>query len=206
MTFPAAGGHANLPQGNWSPEIFSKKALMAYRRESVIDAITNSNYYGEISNYGDTVRIIREPDITVNDYTRGQDITPQPLDDDELTLTIDQAKWFAFEVEDVESALSHMNWEDLATDRAGYKMKNAVDSNDLTYISTQVTTANTLGTTASPQQIGFSGLSSVMTPLQVMNRLKRTLALADIPEEKRWFVADPVFYEMLGFGIVIGTN
>jgi hypothetical protein len=61
MAFPTAAGHGNLPLGNFSPVIFSKKAQLAFRKLSVVDAITNSDYMGEISNFGDSVRIMKEP-------------------------------------------------------------------------------------------------------------------------------------------------
>lgn len=61
MAFPAAVGHGNLPNGNFSPVIFSKKAQLAFRKESTAMAITNNDYFGEIANVGDSVRIIKEP-------------------------------------------------------------------------------------------------------------------------------------------------
>ena len=61
MAFPAAVGHGNLPNGNFSPVIFSKKAQLAFRKESTAMAITNNDYFGEIANVGDSDRIIKEP-------------------------------------------------------------------------------------------------------------------------------------------------
>ena len=55
MAFPSAGGYANLPSGNFTPEIFSQKVLKFFRRASVVEDITNTDYAGEIDNYGDTV-------------------------------------------------------------------------------------------------------------------------------------------------------
>ena len=65
MAFPAANGHNNLPNGNFSPVIFSKKAQMAFRKESVAMDVTNSEYFGEIANQGDSVRIMKEPKFWV---------------------------------------------------------------------------------------------------------------------------------------------
>lgn len=96
MVFSSAAGHNNLPNGNWVPTIYSKKVQKFFRRASVAEDITNTDYTGEIASFGDTVRIIKEPTITVSAYTRGQMINPQDLIDDQLTLTIDQANHFAF--------------------------------------------------------------------------------------------------------------
>jgi hypothetical protein len=61
MAFKAAAGYGNLPNGSFSPTIFSKKAQLAFRRASVVQSITNTDYFGEIASYGDSVKIIKEP-------------------------------------------------------------------------------------------------------------------------------------------------
>ncbi len=66
MAFAKASGYTNLNNGNFSSEIFSKQAQLAFRKSAVVSAITNSDYFGEISGQGDSVRILKEPDITVN--------------------------------------------------------------------------------------------------------------------------------------------
>ena len=57
------------------PSIYSKKVLNFFRKASVVEAITNTDYAGEISAFGDSVKIIGEPVISVSDYTRGSDTT-----------------------------------------------------------------------------------------------------------------------------------
>ena len=66
MAFSTAAGYGNLPSGNFVPVIYSQKVLKFFRRASVAEAITNTDYSGEIENFGDTVNIIKEPTITVN--------------------------------------------------------------------------------------------------------------------------------------------
>ena len=65
MAFKTAAGYGNLPNGNFSPVIYSQKVQQAFRKTSVVESVTNSDYFGEIANFGDTVRIIKEPEITV---------------------------------------------------------------------------------------------------------------------------------------------
>ena len=57
------------------PKVYSKQVLNFFRKASVAEAITNTDYAGEIASFGDTVRIIKEPTITVDQYERGQAIT-----------------------------------------------------------------------------------------------------------------------------------
>jgi len=135
MAFTRAVGYNNLPNGSFSPTIFSTKAQMAFRKKAVAEDITNSDYFGEIANYGDVVRIMKEPEITINSYARGTTITPQDLTDTDFQLTVDQANYFAFKLDDIEVQQAHHNWMDLATNRAAYKLADQFDQNVLGYIS-----------------------------------------------------------------------
>ena len=71
MAFSTAAGYGNLPNGNFSPIIYSKQVQLAFRKSTVIGDVTNSDYFGEIANQGDTVKIIKEPEISVSAYARG---------------------------------------------------------------------------------------------------------------------------------------
>ena len=96
MAFPSASAYGNLSQGNFSPVLYSKKVQVAFRKTSVAQAITNTDYFGEISGMGDAVRVILEPEIDVRSYARGTQIAAQDLDDSDFTLVVDKANYFAF--------------------------------------------------------------------------------------------------------------
>jgi len=135
MAFQTAAGYGNLPNGNFSPVIYSQKVQKAFRKSSIVEDITNSDYFGEIANFGDSVRIIKEPEITVKEYSRGTQITAQDIDDEDFTLVVDQAHYFAFKMDDIEDAHSHVNFMDMATDRAAYRLRDQFDQEVLGYIS-----------------------------------------------------------------------
>ena len=135
MAFKTAAGYGNLPNGNFSPVIYSKQVQLAFRKSTVVGSITNSDYFGEISAMGDTVRIIKEPEITVKEYARGAQITPQDLDDEDFTLVVDKANYFAFKMDDIEEAHSHVNFSQLASDRAAYRLADQYDQEVLGYLS-----------------------------------------------------------------------
>mgnify|MGYP000064801844 CR=1 FL=1 len=135
MAFTSAAGYGNLPNGNFSPVIYSKQVQLAFRKAAVCEAITNSDYFGEIAAMGDSVKIIKEPEITVKAYERGTTITPQDLDDEDFNLTIDKANYFAFKVDDIEEAHSHVNFQSLASDRAAYRLADQFDQDVLGYLS-----------------------------------------------------------------------
>src|SRR6056300_760880 len=135
MAFTSASGYGNLPNGNFSSVIYSKKVQLALRKSTVVGDITNSDYFGEIAAQGDTVRIIKEPEISVSSYARGTQITAQDLDDEDFSLVIDKSNYFAFKVDDIEEAHSHVNFMDLATNRAAYRLADQYDQEVLGYLS-----------------------------------------------------------------------
>lgn len=135
MAFQSAVGHGNLPNGNFSSVIYSKKVQLALRKKTVVGDITNSEYFGEISAQGDTVRIIKEPEISVSAYARGTQIQAQDLDDEDFSLVIDKSNYFAFKIDDIEEAHSHVNFMDLATNRAAYRLADQHDQEVLGYLS-----------------------------------------------------------------------
>ena len=135
MAFQSAAGYSNLPNGNFSSVIYSKKVQLAFRKATVVGDVTNSDYFGEISGQGDTVRIIKEPEISVSPYARGTQINAQDLDDEDFSLVINQANYFAFKVDDIEEQHSHVNFMDLATNRAAYRLADQHDQEVLGYLS-----------------------------------------------------------------------
>jgi hypothetical protein len=193
-TMGKATGYQNLPSGNWAPAIYSQKVQKFFRRASVVEDITNTDYAGEIENFGDTVNIIKEPIITVNDYARGQTVNTQTLADDQIQLTVDQGSYFAFKVDDIEERQSHVNFEALATSSGAYALKKNYDFNVLKaiYSGASTSAANT-GTDGSP----IDGDAAVDTLTDIMSAAKTVLDGNDVPEENRWFVAPPAFYQQL---------
>ena len=205
MAFGTAAGYGNLPSGNFAPQIFSQKVLKFFRRASVAEDITNTDYTGEIENFGDTVNIIKEPTITVSSYTRGSVVNTQNLADDQITLTVDQANAFAFKIDDIEERQSHINFEALATSSGAFSLKRKYDANvlqalsdgaglagaDDASLSGGLTTTNTsLGTASSPINVATDDAG-----INLMLLMARVLDDQSVPEENRWFVAPPVFYE-----------
>lgn len=160
MAFGAAQGWGNLPAGNFSPVIYSKQVQLAFRKSSVVEAITNNDYFGEIANVGDSVKIIKEPEIAVKNYLRGTQVTAQDLDDSDFTLVVDKSAYFAFKVDDIESSQSHINWMSLASDRAAYRLKDNYDQDVLGYMTGFQQAA--LGTVASVARTTAPGTKALV--------------------------------------------
>ena len=207
MAFTTSSGYGNLPSGNFAPSIFSQKVLKFFRRASVAEDITNTDYTGEIENFGDTVNIIKEPTLTVSAYQRGSVVNPQDLADDQITLTVDQANAFAFKIDDIEERHSHVNFEALATSSGAFALKRKFDANvlqsmsdgaglagaDDASLSGGLTTTNSaLGTASAPINVETNDAG-----INLMLLMARVLDDQSVPEEHRWFVAPPIFYEKM---------
>ena len=193
MAFTNSAGYQNLAQGNFTPQIFSQKVQKFFRRASVVEDITNTDYAGEIENFGDTVKIIKEPTITVRDYARGQTVDTQILADDQITMTVDQGSYFAFKVDDIEERQSHVNFEALATSSGAYSLKKNYDYNVLKFIYDNASDGTGSGTDGSP----IDGDAAVDTLANLVSTAKKNLDKNDVPEENRWLVAPPEFFEQL---------
>lgn len=210
------GTGTSTAQPNWLPEVFSQKVQVAFRKSAVVQAVTNTEYFGEIAGFGDTVNIIKEPQITIDTgYTRADTgITTTQLTDDELVLKINYTSAFKFEIDDLERRFSHIGWQDVASNNAAYKIKDSMDSRVLAGIvagtegavstTTSIGSDTTATLTALPAasggvgglQLGYAA-SGQVKPVDLLGRLARLLDDNDVPGEDRWVVAAPAFYEHL---------
>ena len=188
------------------PAIYSKKVLNFFRKASVAEAITNTDYEGEISAFGDSVRIIKEPVISVSSYTRGSNTTATKLTDEEVNLVVDTANAFKFIVDDIETSMSHVNFKEVAASSAAYALRDAFDAAVIAAGFSGLSASSpdhTLGTDSATHLgagvydgSGAVGLD-VTAPLDLLARMAKLLDEQNVPEEGRWIVAPPSFYEQL---------
>ena len=192
------------------PSVYSKKVLNFFRKSSVVEAITNTDYSGEISAFGDSVKIIKEPVISVEAYTRNTDTTETRLTDQETSLVVDSANAFKFIVDDIETNMSHVNFKEVASSSAAYALKDSYDAAVIATMFSGVSSSSpdhVLGAdNATDLGAGVYdgtgnidlGVSGETDPLDLLARMARLLDEQNVPEEGRWFVASPDFYEVLG--------
>ena len=193
------------------PKVYSKKVLNFFRKSSVCEAITNTDYAGDITAFGDSVKIIKEPVITVVNYERGADVTKTALTDQETTLVVDTANAFKFIVDDIETSMSHVNFKEVAASSAAYALRDAFDAGVIAKMIAGVSASSPnhiLGSDNATDlaagtfdgtgnlDIGFG--TNEHDPLDLMAYMARLLDEQDVPEEGRWFLAPPSFYEQLG--------
>lgn len=172
------------------PEIWSAVLLQALETRLVYaqPGVVNRDYEGEIANAGDTVRITSISDPTIGDYVPNTTtITPEELTDAQRTMVIDQSKYFAFKVDDVDQRQALGNVFPEAMRRAAYGLAKVAD----TYVAslyTGVVSGNNLGT------VSVTTGAIAYTQLRL---LKLALDEADIPEEGRYCIAPHWYWSLM---------
>jgi len=130
------------------PEVWSALLLSSLKKAHVYaEAFTNRDYEGEIQAAGDTVRITSISRPTINTYGRNQDITYEELTDAQRTLVVDQEKYWAFSLDDVDAAQARGDVVPEAMSEAAEGLSDVADI----YIAgmyTGVNAANQITTTA----------------------------------------------------------
>jgi len=174
---------------NFIPQIWSARLLENLRKNLVFKNVVNTDYEGEIRNYGDTVKINSIGPITVADYTKNTDINPpETLSDAQRMLVIDQAKYFNFLIDDVDAAQSNPKLMDSAMQEAAYALADKADQ----YLASQyVYAANAIGDDTTPV------VPTATTAYELLVDASIKLDEANIPRTNRWAVVPPWFYGLL---------
>lgn len=118
----------NLPNGNFTPEVWSKKLTVRFYENTCLTEISNTNWEGEIQGQGSKVIIRQPPTISIGDYVIGSKISYQELADDKIELLIDKAKYFAFKIDDIDKAQNDIPAMNAATQDAAQRMRILVDT------------------------------------------------------------------------------
>lgn len=172
------------------PQIWSGLLLAATETKLVYGspAVVNRDYEGEISEAGDVVKITSISDPTIATYTaNGTVIVPQQLTDAQRNLVIDQAKYFAYSVDDIDKAQAKGNVMPTATARGGYGFARTADAY-VASLYTGVATANAIGTVAvTSGDIAYAQLQALALRLDE----------AEVPEDSRYVIARPWFWSLM---------
>ena len=145
MSLSVARIGANFAGGAFVPTIYSAKMQAKFYAASVVPAIANHDWEGEIANFGDKVIIRKIPTINIFDHVVNADLPVQDVSDESITLLIDKAKGYNFNVTYVDEYQSDLAIIEKLTEDAAMQMKVAVDQSVLQSVYSDVATANTIG-------------------------------------------------------------
>jgi len=181
------------------PEIWAASLLVALQKKLVFaqPGVVNRDYEGEISAAGDTVRITSVSDPTIGTYVPNVTaVAPEELSDFQRTMVIDQAKYFAFQVDDVDARQAKGNVLPTVMMRAAYKLADQADQ----YIAGLYTGVQTANFPSSAAAITFTAIGTTATEEfynKVLVQLKVLLDQANVPTEGRYCIVPPWAHGML---------
>lgn len=177
---------------NFIPQIWSSRLLKHLDMNLVFKSLVNTDYEGEIKNFGDTVRVNQIGPIGVNDWVKNRAIDVQDLDSTQAVLTIDQARYFAFQVYDVDAAQANVNLMDAAMERAAFSLAKDID----TFIAGKYKEA---GIKLDNGYTVVSGEASTgeITAYDLIVEISSKFDEKNVPDSGRWLVIPPWFHAML---------
>jgi hypothetical protein len=193
MAFPVAEGVPSL-SGTYIPEIWSGKLLEKFYKATVFAQIANTDYEGEISEYGDKVYIRTVPDIVISEYQKGMSLDVQNPESDNVELLIDKGYYYNVNISDVDKKQSDINFMDAWGQDAAEQMKVKIDYKILNDIYGDVDASNagtTAGKISSGINLGTTGLPVEVTKSNVIDVLVQAGQVLDeqnVPETDRWAV------------------
>lgn len=176
---------------NFIPEVWSARLLEHLDNVHVYASLMNRDYEGDIRAFGDTVHINQLGSIAIKDYD-GTDIDdPEELDGEQQNLVIDQAKYFNFQVKDIDSAQSNPKLIDSAMQRASYGINDVIDN----YLA-QLLVSGCLA-----DNVLYSDTTAV-TPTAAnaydyLVDLGTVLSENNVPMMGRWVVVPPWYHALL---------
>ncbi len=199
MGYPVSAGRPDY-SGNFIPEIWSGKLIENFYDATVLAAISNTDYEGEIRRMGDTVNIRTQPNITIRDYVKGQNLTVENPDAPKLQLVIDKGDYFACVEDDIDRIQSDVKLMDMWSKDASEQMKIKIDQRVLTDLLPGIAAANkgatagqqsaafNLGTTGSPLTVTKDGAGSTTPVVDLIVDMGTVLDEANVPESDRFLV------------------
>ena len=133
---------ATAYSGTFIPEIWSGKLIEKFYDSTVVGAISNTNYEGEIKAHGDKVQIRTRPSININPYQAEQQLVYERPSSGNVVLNIDKGYYFNTILDDVMEVQADINMLNIWAEDAAQQMKIEIDKEVLAYIETEIADPN----------------------------------------------------------------
>jgi hypothetical protein len=191
---PGGPDYSSTGVNGFIPAIWSSRLQPKYYEETFLTEITNNDWEGEIKNQGDTVEIRGIPDVTVNNYQKGQDLDYENLEKAKIRLLINKGKSWSAACDDIDKYQSDLGLLDMWSSDAVQQTKIKIYRDVLNNIYADADSTN-IGTAAG-KKAGDYNMGTTTTPVEV-NRVSILDVVADmescldendIPIEGRWLV------------------
>jgi len=181
------------------PTLWASQLIVDTDEAFVGANLVNRDYQGLITGKGNIVKINEIGDISVSDYSENTDITISNLTGAQKELVIDQAKYFAFNIDDVLAAQANVNIMSAAMKKAAHAIADTVDAHIAgKYGEAGVATSN-LGTSSTDLDVYATHLTATSSLLGVFTAMNRYADEANMPSQGRWFWIPPWLHSYITF-------
>ena len=203
--YPAAAGFRDIGTSTmqYVPVIFSGKLLTKFYASSILAAVSNTEYEGEIKKYGDTVKIRQTPDITISDYNKGQVLTNEQPTSTSVELYINKGKYWSFVTDDVDDVQTDIKgYVGYWTDDASKQMVITVETEVYVDIGSDAHADNSgvaAGAISESYNLGSAAVPVVITRTNIVEKIVEFGAVLDeqnIPDDGRFLII-PVWMSSL---------
>lgn len=169
---------------NFIPEIWSEKILETLRKQFVFSNLVNRDYEGEITQAGDTVHINTPAAVTVSDYAGS--VTYQDVTSTTQALLIDQEKYWAIKIKDIDKVQANVELMPRYVDEAAIAMADTVDQ-----ALASLYTGGTAGTVALDVSANSAGVRDALL------EANENLDSNNVPSFGRWLAVTPRVYRSI---------
>ncbi len=177
---------------NFIPTIWSAKLFVRLRKALVAASVVNNDYEGEITAYGDRVKINELGPVTISDYAKYGTLSWQELSSAQKELIIDQAKSFSFKIDDIDRVQQNPKLMNAAMDEASYGIADEIDKYLLgLYSQAGVTNTTYMGSSSSP--ISVSSGNVILT----LSYAARYMTEKNVPEANRFAIIAPWVHQKM---------
>ncbi len=177
------------------PEVWSGRLLSRLNDALVFGNVVNRDYEGEITGFGDVVKINEIGPITIRDYsaTSTGALTVEGVSDAQKLLQINQSKYFAFWIDELDMAQVKPKVMAEAMTESAFAAANNIDEYLAgLYLEAAIVAAGSRsGSTITGQNITSTNV------LKYISIAQHKLDEANVPQSGRWMVVPPWFREKL---------
>ena len=179
------------------PEVFSGKTQVKFYKKSIVPAISNTDWEGEISKMGDKVNIRTIASVTGGSYSKGQAIKWIEPKSDSIQLVVDKGHYFAIKIDDVNEKQMDIDMMTKWQEDAAQQTKIGIDADVLQTIYADVPAENqgaTAGNDSSAFNLGTTGAPLAITRANILQAIIDAGTVLDeqsVPEDRGWWLALP---------------
>ncbi len=170
--FPTALGVPSL--GYYIPELYASELLVEFYISTVLAAISNTDYEGQIKSQGDTVIVRALPSMQIRKYVKGMNLQYDYLEPSEVKLLIDKGLYYGVQLPKIDVVQSDIAFVSKWAAHASQELKIEVDRDCLSRLPAAAHAKNagdTAGKISGSINLGKAGTPVALSNTNILGKL-----------------------------------